>query len=118
MVEIWLRPTARRPGRLRRGGAADKAAPSSRRAALAQLVEHIIRNDGVRCSSHLSGTIPLSTENHHCLCKVDNPGSRAWVWAGAINPVDPRARPGVASAFAIRLNLLRAPSGWVPRTPC
>ena len=29
------------------------------RAALAQLVEHIIRNDGVRCSSHLSGTIFL-----------------------------------------------------------
>jgi hypothetical protein len=27
-------------------------------AALAQSVEHIIRNDGVRCSSHLSGTIP------------------------------------------------------------
>ncbi len=27
-------------------------------AALAQLVEHIIRNDGVRCSSHLSGTRP------------------------------------------------------------
>jgi len=26
-------------------------------AGLAQLVEHIIRNDGVRCSSHLSGTI-------------------------------------------------------------
>jgi HemY protein len=26
------------------------------KAALAQLVEHIIRNDGVRCSSHLSGT--------------------------------------------------------------
>ena len=26
-------------------------------AALAQLVEHVIRNDGVRCSSHLSGTI-------------------------------------------------------------
>jgi hypothetical protein len=25
-------------------------------AALAQVVEHIIRNDGVRCSSHLSGT--------------------------------------------------------------
>jgi hypothetical protein len=25
-------------------------------AALAQLVEHIIRNDGVRCSSHLCGT--------------------------------------------------------------
>ena len=25
-------------------------------AALAQPVEHIIRNDGVRCSSHLSGT--------------------------------------------------------------
>ena len=26
-------------------------------AALAQLVEHIIRNDGVTCSSHVSGTI-------------------------------------------------------------
>jgi hypothetical protein len=25
-------------------------------AALAQPVEHVIRNDGVRCSSHLSGT--------------------------------------------------------------
>jgi hypothetical protein len=30
-------------------------------AALAQLVEHIIRNDGVTCSSHVSGTIPPST---------------------------------------------------------
>ena len=29
-------------------------------AALAQLVEHIIRNDGVRCSSHLSGTTTSS----------------------------------------------------------
>ena len=28
-------------------------------AALAQLVEHIIRNDGVTCSSHVSGTSPL-----------------------------------------------------------
>ncbi len=26
------------------------------KAALAQLVEHIIRNDGVTCSSHVSGT--------------------------------------------------------------
>ena len=35
--------------------------PASKRnylqnAALAQPVEHVIRNDGVRCSSHLSGT--------------------------------------------------------------
>ena len=30
-----------------------------RAAGLAQLVEHIIRNDGVRCSSHLTGTIFL-----------------------------------------------------------
>jgi hypothetical protein len=29
------------------------------RAALAQLVEHVIRNDGVTCSSHVSGTIHL-----------------------------------------------------------
>lgn len=28
-------------------------------AALAQLVEHIIRNDGVTCSSHVSGTTIL-----------------------------------------------------------
>ena len=32
-----------------------------RSAALAQLVEHIIRNDGVRCSSHLSGTTSSQT---------------------------------------------------------
>ena len=32
-------------------------------AALAQLVEHIIRNDGVRCSSHLSGTTIFSLES-------------------------------------------------------
>ena len=30
---------------------------SSDWAALAQLVEHIIRNDGVRCSNHLGGTM-------------------------------------------------------------
>lgn len=28
----------------------------SQRAGLAQLVEHIIRNDGVACSSHAAGT--------------------------------------------------------------
>ena len=31
------------------------------RAGLAQSVEHIIRNDGVRCSNHLSGTILYSS---------------------------------------------------------
>jgi hypothetical protein len=31
-------------------------APAQGSAALAQLVEHIIRNDGVTCSSHVSGT--------------------------------------------------------------
>jgi hypothetical protein len=31
------------------------------KAAIAQLVEHRIRNAGVRCSSHLSGTILLRT---------------------------------------------------------
>ena len=33
-------------------------------AALAQLVEHIIRNDGVRCSSHLSGTSFFKSAEH------------------------------------------------------
>jgi hypothetical protein len=32
------------------------ASRPARQAALAQLVEHIIRNDGVACSSHASGT--------------------------------------------------------------
>src|SRR6478609_11598945 len=32
------------------------APPKKSQAALAQLVEHIIRNDGVACSSHASGT--------------------------------------------------------------
>jgi hypothetical protein len=36
--------------------AADKARPPSGNAALAQLVEHIIRNDGVVGSSPSSGT--------------------------------------------------------------
>lgn len=30
-------------------------------AALAQLVEHIIRNDGVTCSSHVSGTTSFTS---------------------------------------------------------
>lgn len=30
--------------------------PRFAEAALAQLVEHVIRNDGVTCSSHVSGT--------------------------------------------------------------
>jgi NAD(P)H-dependent flavin oxidoreductase YrpB (nitropropane dioxygenase family) len=41
-------------------GAVKEIAPVAdlvgRLAALAQLVEHIIRNDGVTCSSHVSGT--------------------------------------------------------------
>ena len=38
-------------------------------AALAQLVEHIIRNDGVTCSSHVSGTITPSASIHFRLKK-------------------------------------------------
>ncbi len=34
-----------------------------RNAALAQLVEHIIRNDGVTCSSHVSGTTTFMSKN-------------------------------------------------------
>lgn len=37
-------------------GAARTGQNEAPRAALAQLVEHIIRNDGVTCSSHVSGT--------------------------------------------------------------
>jgi hypothetical protein len=36
--------------------------PPAQRAALAQLVEHRIRNAGVRCSSHLCGTTTLSAK--------------------------------------------------------
>src|SRR5690606_41901334 len=40
-------------------------------AALAQLVEHIIRNDGVTCSSHVSGTTPL--RGGRISCRVEPP---------------------------------------------
>ena len=44
----------------------DKQQPAlSMYAALAQPVEHVIRNDGVECSSHSSGTnIPLGQIKH------------------------------------------------------
>jgi hypothetical protein len=42
------------------GRATQTNGPANGDAALAQLVEHIIRNDGVTCSSHVSGT-SLST---------------------------------------------------------
>lgn len=51
------------------------------RAALAQLVEHIIRNDGVACSSHASGTskikhlaldnLSLKNPTHHILTNAN-----------------------------------------------
>src|SRR5690606_15544567 len=50
------------PSSLARARSADDAG-----AALAQLVEHLIRNEGVRCSSHLSGTTlhsPLCNRLH------------------------------------------------------
>ena len=43
-------------------------------AALAQLVEHIIRNDGVRCSSHLGGTI-FSTKPRELEGVKNNPAT-------------------------------------------
>lgn len=45
----------------------------SRQAALAQLVEHIIRNDGVTCSSHVSGTISAFTDVRQRPCELPNP---------------------------------------------
>ena len=48
-------------------------------AALAQLVEHIIRNDGVGCSNHPSGTIDLLPEFLDWtawLCFAKNKGGR------------------------------------------
>jgi hypothetical protein len=43
----------------------DSAPVRTQKAALAQPVEHLIRNEGVACSSHASGTISLrnSREN-------------------------------------------------------
>jgi hypothetical protein len=43
--------------------------PRAGHAALAQPVEHIIRNDGVRCSSHLSGTTTFSVIDRFWLKK-------------------------------------------------
>ena len=55
-------------------------------AALAQPVEHIIRNDGVACSSHAGGTTPKS-----------RPPA---IWRGLPNPIDfqcsvPKYRKGI-----------------------
>ena len=57
IISEWSGQTAGLRTDLRGPSCADRG-PRLRKsqAALAQLVEHIIRNDGVRCSSHLSGT--------------------------------------------------------------
>ncbi len=49
-------------------------------AALAQSVEHIIRNDGVRGSNPLSGTIPLSREMRDMRTKGPSAGKPFASW--------------------------------------
>ena len=53
-------------------------------AALAQLVEHIIRNDGVTCSSHVSGTTTFSRQNQRIERNRCSAGRAFWVLFGAL----------------------------------
>src|SRR3954449_4203052 len=59
-----------------------RRASSKEQAALAQLVEHIIRNDGVACSSHASGTTSLTRQLSRILPKSRKHAAHAWgtVW--------------------------------------
>lgn len=91
------------------------------RAALAQLVEHIIRNDGVRCSSHLSGTsfsnrwsklpgraedgrIPAVCVCHGCkeLPAIDNNSGPVQVYPKTHEQVATSSGPGNSRKRAIR----------------
>ena len=79
-----------------------------RSAALAQLVEHIIRNDGARCSSHLSGTtaFPLSLENQQ-RARFPQWGMRVFVW-GTLglewgDPWDTHLEPAWAGGFWLKV---------------
>jgi hypothetical protein len=72
---------------------ANRLTPPKRHAALAQLVEHIIRNDGVGCSNHPSGTISSikSTgyedyENNPCnqFCSIV---FYSWLLSSCVEPV-------------------------------
>lgn len=101
---------------------------SASRAALAQLVEHRIRNAGVRCSSHLSGTIfsTCSTVSGIRLCALRAPYRYApWtamLWrccrlgncslAHAVLPFLISAEPSdpLSSAIASAMYSLRSPT--------
>src|SRR3954452_5210052 len=70
-------------------------------AALAQLVEHIIRNDGVRCSSHLSGTTPSGRQFPGTHADARKPYCCAWVLFGCLGLTRhaPPPRPSVITTF-------------------
>ena len=103
-----------------------------RNAALAQLVEHIIRNDGVTCSSHVSGTTTLSLSARRCKAKgrsaVCASGKRVGgLWEGIFPSIDTKVqgseflseygpssanlllvREGHRSAFLIKTSVMRS----------
>jgi len=62
ILQSFLRDAAWRAGEESLNSPLRGARAPARRAALAQPVEHRIRNAGVRCSSHLGGTILPKSE--------------------------------------------------------
>ena len=60
-------------------------APIARNAALAQLVEHLIRNEGVTGSSPVSGTIPSSRKSAGDGRRCRNAGSACGSQVGAVS---------------------------------
>src|SRR3982750_4460318 len=64
-------------------GCADRwRPPPVGQAALAQLVEHIIRNDGVVGSSPSSGTSPFTRKWQRTPAKARKSYRRVWDWVG------------------------------------
>ncbi len=70
-------------------------------AALAQLVEHIIRNDGVRCSSHLSGTITSSREIQQIWREGLSEGSSFGFYVGALAVKRIQSQGSLAALLAV-----------------
>src|SRR6185437_10602210 len=96
--------------------------PEKSQAALAQLVEHIIRNDGVACSSHASGTILACSQSgglakpgiHVVYCNLPLP-DRSFVARSAAMSVDPHATKIVSSPQIVPT--ISAMSDWSSATP-
>ncbi len=83
----------------------------AQRAAIAQLVEHIIRNDGVGCSNHPSGTILLRAGVPHVRCV------RGKLWEMRLKGKDGIAKVIYFATTGRRLVVVRAFAKKTQKTP-